>query len=164
MVDMWRALEPTFPATGEPLPDSTWLDVPAHQAEGHWVPAEGERLDQLLQQTRRRRLLPRPGLVFSPFRVVARQLERRKRRYPQITAGTVHRSQGKEADIVILVLGGDPAQPGAKRWAAAKPNLVNVAVSRAGRRLYVIGDHRSWSQLSHFEVLAAHLPITHGHP
>jgi superfamily I DNA and/or RNA helicase len=102
--------------------------------------------------------------VLSPFRAVARELEKRKRRFPTMEAGTVHRSQGREADIVILVLGGDPAQPGAKRWAAAKPNLVNVAVSRARRRIYVIGDHSSWSPPPHFNVLADHLPVSRDQP
>jgi hypothetical protein len=59
---------------------------------------------------------------------------------------------------VILVLGGDPQRAGAKRWAASKPNLLNVAVSRAKRRLYVIGNRSAWATHRHFDVLADRLP------
>ena len=62
--------------------------------------------------------------------------------------------QGKESAIVILVLGGNPAKPGAKDWAAEKPNLLNVAVSRAKRRLYVIGDKNTWGIRPYFCELA----------
>ncbi|WP_217618805.1 AAA domain-containing protein, partial [Achromobacter sp. GbtcB20] len=72
--------------------------------------------------------------------------------------GTIHTTQGKEADVVILVLGGNPQNPGAKDWAAQKPNLLNVAVSRAKSRLYVIGDRQAWSQRRNFSVLAAKIP------
>ncbi|HXP99014.1 MAG TPA: hypothetical protein VN845_02995 [Solirubrobacteraceae bacterium] len=41
--------------------------------------------------------------------------------------------------------------------ASSKPNLLNVAVSRARRRLYAIGDREAWSRLEHFDVLAARL-------
>ncbi|WP_169811707.1 ATP-binding domain-containing protein [Nocardia sienata] len=97
-------------------------------------------------------------MVISLFRDVAREISRRGRAYPGLTAGTIHTAQGKQADVVILVLGGDPARPGARRWAASKPNLLNVAVSRAKRRLYVIGDFRSWSRERYFGTMARHLP------
>jgi hypothetical protein len=44
------------------------------------------------------------------------------------------------------------------QWAARKPNLLNVAVSRAKRRLYVIGDWQAWAPHRHFNDLAHHLP------
>ena len=73
-------------------------------------------------------------------------------------AGTVHTVQGKEADIVILVLGGNPSNVGAKIWAAHTPNLLNVAVSRARRRLYVVGDRQAWKNHQYFSDLSRFLP------
>lgn len=84
---------------------------------------------------------------------------RSNRAYAGLVGGTIHRAQGKEADIVILVLGGDPARPGAKEWAASKPNLVNVAVSRARRRLYVVGDREEWRTRRYFGTVAERLRV-----
>jgi len=70
----------------------------------------------------------------------------------------VHTTQGKEADVVILVLGTDPRGPGARAWAASKPNLLNLAVSRAKRRLLVIGDREAWRDQRYFATLAESLP------
>jgi hypothetical protein len=53
-----------------------------------------------------------------------------------------------------------PSVPGAREWAASTPNPINVAVSRAKRRLYVIGDRRAWAAQRRFSVLAADLPHT----
>jgi hypothetical protein len=142
------------------LPPSKWLDVASTHSDGHWIPAEGERLSTIVEYLSAQEQDFGEVFVLSPFRQVARQLVSLRRRYPGITTGTVHTAQGREADIVILVLGGDPARPGAKQWAAAKPNLLNVAISRAKRRLYVIGDRDAWARQAHFNVLADHLPTT----
>ena len=70
----------------------------------------------------------------------------------------MHTMQGKEADVVILVLGGDPDRPGAREFATREPNLLNVAVTRAKRRLYVIGNRNTWGNEPYFNVLAARIP------
>lgn len=66
--------------------------------------------------------------------------------------------------MVILVLGGDPDRPRSKTWAGDEPHLLNVAVSRAQHRLYVIGDHDSWSPIGYFNYLAETLPRQHAQP
>ncbi|MFL6121956.1 AAA domain-containing protein [Actinophytocola sp.] len=143
------------------LPESKWIDVEGEGARGHWIPEEGRQLDRILAT-----LGGLDGfamsdvMVIGPFRDIARQLAGRRHQYPGLTAGTIHVAQGKQAEIVVLVLGSAPGKPGARRWASARPNLLNVAISRAKRRLYVIGDRREWSKWPYFTTLAAHLPHT----
>jgi superfamily I DNA and/or RNA helicase len=48
--------------------------------------------------------------------------------------GTVHTFQGKEAKGVILCLGLDETTKGAANWASQKPNLLNIAITRAKHR------------------------------
>jgi len=93
--------------------------------------------------------------LISAFRDCATRLKRIAGafRLDQKKTGTVHTSQGKEAQVVVLVLGGNPNSPGAKAWAAQKPNLLNVAVSRAKSRLYVIGNRQQWGRHKHFDVM-----------
>ena len=72
--------------------------------------------------------------------------------------GTVHTFQGKEADEVILVLGCDSSiGSGAAKWVGQKPNIINVAVSRAKYRLYVVGDYSQWSSIPNVMVVCKHL-------
>ncbi|WWU06266.1 DEAD/DEAH box helicase [Yersinia enterocolitica] len=73
--------------------------------------------------------------------------------------GTVHTFQGKENDIVIFVLGCDEQDAGGAKWASSKPNLFNVALTRAKKHIFVIGDPKVWQQLPWFGEVARALPI-----
>lgn len=80
--------------------------------------------------------------VITPFQAVRdrlRDLLPRKMVY-----GTIHTMQGKEAAVVIMVLGGNSENPAARDWVVSEPNLLNVAATRAKRRFYVIGDRNDW--------------------
>ncbi len=67
--------------------------------------------------------------------------------------GTVHTFQGKEAEGVILCLGLDVNSKGAASWASAKPNLLNVALTRAKYRFIAIGDEAIWLDKPYFSEL-----------
>ncbi len=70
--------------------------------------------------------------------------------------GTVHTFQGKEAEAGVFVLGAQlPQQAGARTWAGSRPNLVNVAVTRARSALFVIGNRELWKSHGHFSTLDA---------
>ena len=108
--------------------------------------------------------------VISPFRIVAermrglmRQQKKRLTAYGindpeswiQQNIGTVHTFQGKEAQTVILLLGApSPEQQGARAWATASVNLLNVAVSRAKQNFYVVGNRERWAELGHMKIIA----------
>ncbi len=72
--------------------------------------------------------------------------------------GTIHTFQGKEANEVLLVLGCD-AQSGkrAAQWVGQKPNIINVAVSRAKFRLGVIGDYSLWQNIPYVRIVCKYL-------
>jgi hypothetical protein len=136
---------------------SGWIDVEMMTAlDGHIVAEELQVLDDLLTQ-----LATYPGMIFviSPFRSVAGACQERFFQKDRVECGTIHTFQGKEAGIVILILGTHPRHTLAREWVAATPNMLNVAVTRAKRRLYVIGSRRLWAGLPHFNVLAASLPV-----
>lgn len=152
-----------------PLGPSRWEDVEGACAGRHWVPAQLARAEEMLRVLAEAEGgLPR-AFVITPFRGVSLEMKRRLRagqwlpgrvpeqalrRWVRESVGTVHTFQGKEQRTVILVLGADEATEGAARWASSKPNLLNVAVTRARERLYVIGSKRLWSGLPHFSTAA----------
>lgn len=152
------ALAQAFATRYPTLPESKWIDVTSHSSQGHWVPAEGEEVDRILAHLQGVRFDLSQVMAITPFRGAAQRLRERARQHPGLKAGTIHTAQGREADIVILVLGSDPARDRARVWAASKPNLINVAISRARRRLYVIGDRNAWMDHRYFDVLADRLP------
>lgn len=76
--------------------------------------------------------------------------------------GTVHTFQGKEESIVWMVLGCDDKTAGAVSWATSKPNLLNVAVTRAKHRFFMIGDETLWAGKTYFDTAHRGLPVISG--
>ncbi|HEV2478682.1 MAG TPA: AAA domain-containing protein [Puia sp.] len=144
-------------ATVSALPASTWLDIRGITAiEGHALYEELDATRTLLQQ-----LVAHEGKIFiiSPFRSVAMSCKEQFQRRGRIECGTIHTFQGREADMVILVLGTLQHSKKARDWVAASPNILNVAITRARHRIYVIGNYKTWSAHRYFDYLSQVLPI-----
>ncbi len=95
--------------------------------------------------------------VITPFKTVQQNLKRMLS--DKMVSGTIHTMQGKEASVVIMVLGGNSESPGARNWAVSEPNLLNVAATRAKRRFYVIGDRNDWKNRALFCDVMNLLPL-----
>ncbi|WP_430606345.1 hypothetical protein IGJ55_002039 [Enterococcus sp. AZ170] len=100
--------------------------------------------------------------VINGFKKIAGQSEALKRiagdyldYWLEENCGTVHRFQGKEANEVIFLLGCDSTAKGAVRW--VNDNIVNVAVTRAKYRLYVIGDRELWQENESIKLIQGEL-------
>lgn len=91
--------------------------------------------------------------AISPFKSVADYCSNEFRKQKNISCGTIHKFQGKEADIVFLILGSNPASQGARSWASQKPNMLNVALTRAKKRFYVIGNKKLWASCNYFNTM-----------
>ena len=143
---------------------SFWAHEEPRSPGSHLQAGEITRVRNALNYIRSTGLGYEDIIAISPFRKVADALRGLAADYPGLQAGTIHTAQGREAAVVLLVLGGDPSKPGAKAWTVRTPNLVNVAASRAQRRLYVIGDRDAWSQHNYFRQLSEYLdPANHTH-
>ena len=143
---------------------NAWIDVQSSLSNGHWVLEEGCALRDLLSKLSAAGVPSQDIRVISPFRkVVSGSKDSAEAefgwKFAKYNVGTVHTVQGQEADVVVLVLGTGEDNGGARGWAAEKPNLLNVAVSRAKRRLYVIGNLTNWQDLPYFHELAHALPV-----
>ncbi|KEK24416.1 DEAD/DEAH box helicase [Bacillus gaemokensis] len=73
--------------------------------------------------------------------------------------GTVHTFQGKEANIVYFVVGTDSQSDTAADWSCQKPNLLNVAVSRAKLEFYLVGDFKRLSKKKNYSEFADSLKL-----
>jgi hypothetical protein len=92
--------------------------------------------------------------VISPFKSVSDYCKEVFETQKTISCGTIHTFQGKEADVVFFVLGSNPATAGARNWASQKPNMLNVALTRAKKRFYVIGNKNLWASCNYFNTMA----------
>ena len=158
-----------------PLPPSCWYDVKGAVSVRQYVPSQGiELLERLIKALS---IMPAPDLfILLPFREVVQQVQHLllqnkdlqalfKSRFNGLSCrswlknsvGTIHSFQGKQASAVFFVIGADPTTLGAIEWATRKPNLLNVAVTRASLRFYIIGDYHLWRQWPYFDVAAQRL-------
>jgi len=133
---------------------SAWIDVAgATVLDKHAIVEEIEELRLCLQQLR---YYKGKIYVISPFVSVAGIC---RQEFRWVSCGTIHSFQGKEAEVVFLVLGTPPGGGHARDWVAQSPNMLNVAVTRAKERLYVIGNRGVWSKHRYFDHLAERLPV-----
>jgi len=148
------------------LGPSRWIDV-AGSGEDKWCTQEGDEVVRMLRQ------LAQAGVasdlyVITPFVIVADRLRSTIRetgviqgwvddewRWINERVGTVHTAQGREAEAAIIVLGApNPSQTGARNWAGGRPNILNVAVTRAKEVVYVVGNRKLWSEAGVFGDLS----------
>ena len=155
-----------------PLGRSGWQDVRGRHGPDKWVAAEGEAVLEALRWLRRSGAAP-DLYIITPFRVVQDRLRDlvagdgvmagwvpEPETWCGERIGTVHTVQGREAPLVLFVLGaGGREQAGARRWAGGSPNILNVAVTRAKRSLHVIGNRELWREAGVFGELARRLPV-----
>ncbi|ACT08814.1 conserved hypothetical protein [Dickeya chrysanthemi Ech1591] len=163
---------------------SRWFDIRGKIEGKHFVPEQARHVLNMLEAyLQQHKALP-DVYIITPFKRIKKEL----RCYLQETLsshiqyddkltsqlqewlahriGTVHTFQGKEERNVILVLGLSTEHPGAANWASSKPNLLNVAVTRAQKRIYIVGCTETWANRPFFSdahtALATALPKREG--
>lgn len=151
---------------------SRWIHIEGGDQE-RWCPEEGEKVLAALRQLRQAQVEPNLYVV-TPFVAVQDALRRliieskiledwvamEPWQWAGERVGTVHTVQGREAEAVLFVLGAQSAhRTGARGWAGGRPNLLNVAVTRAQQVVYVIGNRTLWREAGVFRELDARLPI-----
>jgi hypothetical protein len=102
--------------------------------------------------------------VISPFASIKFHCEEIFKQRKNVKCGTVHTFQGREAEIVFLILGSDPAKPGARKWVTESPNMINVALTRAKHRFYLIGNKKLWGNLPFINQVKNILPVINTKP
>jgi hypothetical protein len=162
---MVQEKSPKLSAIADVLGPATWHHV-SGEGQDKWCESEGEYVLNMLKKLKLSGVQPNLYIV-TPFVVVQDRLREHVRRsglldnwvenssrWPYERIGTVHTVQGREAEAVILVLGAPLAhQTGARGWAGGRPNILNVAVSRAQEVLYVVGNRDLWSKVGVFSEL-----------
>ena len=145
---------------------SYWIDVAGKATKNQYVPQQGEALaTELLRSSRSGSTSLKDIYVITPFAAIKDELKsllRKKLKPMNVLSekdlkdwinkniGTVHTFQGKEAETVYFVVGTDEDQPGSANWIIQKPNLINVAVTRAKDNFIIIGDQKRLSKLPIF--------------
>ncbi|MGG4201851.1 AAA domain-containing protein [Peribacillus frigoritolerans] len=167
-----RCLDPMFTIANEIAYDnkmvlaqksrgkSAWFDCKGLAVNRQFVIEQGDLVADHIVELWEKASTPPDVYIISPFTAVKDGIKlvlKQRLKNIQISneeikdwleksVGTVHTFQGKEADIVYLVTGTDENSDGAANWSCSKPNLLNVAVTRAKKEFYVIGDYQRFSK------------------
>ncbi len=149
-----------------------WYNINGTSVQKQYVKEQGEKVFELLANDWHEAIndgqIEPSSIVISPFSAVQQQIKflvksqlstkinvDRKiiNRWINKSIGTVHTFQGKEAQKVYFVVGTDNTQDGAVNWSCEKPNLLNVAVTRAKKEFYVIGDLQRIQSKPFYEII-----------
>ena len=149
--------------------ESCWITYDASNIESttgkdRYIQVQGQIAFELIQKLRAGNVKFKDIFIITPFTTVAYGFKKymefisddivnwtdkdNKSGWLKDNIGTVHTFQGKEAKIVIYMLGcqSDGSANGAIKWVNA--NNVNVAFTRAKEYVYVIGDATKWAELN----------------
>ena len=153
----------------DPCKESCWITYDASNIESstgkdRYIQVQGEIAFELIQKLRARNTKFKDIFIITPFTTVSYGFKKymesisddivnwtkddNKKAWLEDNIGTVHTFQGKEAKVVIYMLGcqSDGSANGAIKWVNA--NNVNVAFTRAKEYVYVIGDATKWAELN----------------
>lgn len=158
----------TFAGTPNLIMQNGFVQVEGNVSGRHYVPEQGTAIKlMIMDEIRHFKDLP-DLFVISPFSEIPAILKKELRdpikktlapkqiednilkKWLDAHIGTVHTFQGKQATGVILCLGLDQNTKGAATWASSKPNLLNVALTRAKLRFVAVGDGKIWLEQPYF--------------
>lgn len=159
------------------IEQSGWINVEGEEntAKDHFVEAQAEVVCRLLEKgvavyadmfESRKNVF-----IISPFKSVASGMRKyiinhfKKlgvdkdvlEAWVKDSVGTVHTFQGKDANEVFFVLGCSSKSEGAMNWVVHKPNILNVACTRAKYRIAFIGKYDDWKNRACFREFVPEL-------
>ena len=152
------------------LGSSSWVQIAGEAASRQFVQEQADLVIRMLTEIVRHSGGLPDLYIITPFKQIKTELCKKiagnatlktikgLQQWCRMRIGTVHTFQGKEEKMVWLVLGCDAKTDGAAQWAAGKPNLLNVALTRAKHYVFVIGDKDLWAGKKYFDVAAKNLP------
>ena len=139
-----------------------WIDVSGRSDGNKYVERQADELCKLIYRLVHKKANPfneKDIFVITPFKNVAQKLSKKLKvidlgygdkikftRYKDgkpTNIGTVHTFQGKENEVVFLVLGASKKEKNAASWAVKEPNIINVAATRA-KSGFILSEIRSY--------------------
>lgn len=149
---------------------SYWYDIKGKATHKQFVPEQREKVIELLTEDWKNSLKEVPDVyIITPFTAIKSEIQSEVKKmlverlkvnkkeassWVESSIGTVHTFQGKEAEKVYFVIGTDASQNGAANWSCVKPNILNVAVTRAKKEFHIIGDYQRFKTLNFYQTIA----------